>query len=37
LPEEMDQQNFAPELSQLGDSAMATDGMLPSLQNGEEQ
>lgn len=37
MPEEMDQQNFAPEISQFGESATATDGMFPSIQNGEEQ
>lgn len=31
MPEQMDQQNFAPDLSQIGDSAMATDAqLLPS-------
>lgn len=37
MPEQTDQQNFAPENSQFGESAMANDGVFPSLQNGEEQ
>ncbi len=33
MPEQTDQQNFAPENSQLGDSAMATDEqLLPSIE-----
>ncbi|MHA3059919.1 portal protein [Acinetobacter sp. ANC 4636] len=38
MPDEMDQQNFAPESGQFGDSAMATDeNLFPSLGNGEQQ
>lgn len=38
MPEQTDQQNLAPEPSQFGDSAMATDEqLLPSLDNGEQQ
>jgi len=37
LPEQTDQENFAPENSQFGESATANDGMFPSLPNGEEQ
>lgn len=39
MPGQMDQQqNLAPEPSQFGDSAMATDGqLLPSMNNGEQQ
>lgn len=37
LPEQTDQENFAPENSQFGESATANDGMFPSIPNGEEQ
>lgn len=37
LPEQTDQENFAPENSQFGESATANDGMFPSFPNGEEQ
>ena len=37
MPDEMGQDNFAPETSQFGDSATATDGLFPSIPNGDEQ